>query len=288
MEPLQYLQSEFDEFKATHPIQVFKGVNNTLEYLHCGTGSKTILLFHGLAGNAYSMYRFILALEKDFQIICPTIPVVRGSMNNLYAEIELLLLELKVSPSVVMGGSFGGLVAQAFWYRNPTAIDCVILFDTLPPNKLMGRKNQKKLRILGLLPWFLLKPLFREKLLRLFKVTSKLSPKESALLKFGKDQFFKRFKLLSKDLLLSHSNLSFDFMMNCQVPVLTQWKGKALVIYSQDDPAANNAAAWFKEVYPFSKQVSLKGAGHLGSLIDFDKYIQEIKVAIEQSSSRVT
>lgn len=136
-------------------------------------------------------------------------------------------------------------------------------------------------KVLSVLPWVLLRPLFRVRLLRLFRVAKKLSQDQIALLTFGRSQFLEHFKSLSKELLVSHSNLSFDFMLNSSIPVLSNWNGKLLVIYSPNDPATRNGSLLFQTAYPFAKMVGIKNVGHLGSLLHFEEYIAEIKSVLE-------
>lgn len=276
---MEALAKEFEKFKRSHPVKAFKTKQHRVEFLLCGKGSKTILLFHGLAGDAYSVYRFISALESDYKIICPNVPAVKGSMNEACSIIEQLLLDQNLSPSIVIGGSFGGLMAQAFWHRNINTIDRVILFDTLPPDRTMGKKNQRISKILSWLPWIIIKPLFRARLLKLFTVSRRLTDAEHTLLLFAKSQFMERFKLLTKELLLAHSHLSFDFMIHHTVPILTNWQGKLLVISADDDPASQGASKKFRTAYPFAHSVAMTNTGHLGSLLHFEQYITEIRRA---------
>lgn len=270
------LLQEFAEFEGSHRTKVFQGSSGTFEFMFCGSGQKTMLFFHGLAGSAHSVYRFVRSLENEFKIVCPTIPAFSGSIQDLCAEFENLLHANEISPSIVVGGSFGGMVAQAFWFRNSSKIDRVVLFDTLPPNEVVGRRNRRLSALMEWLPWSLMKPLFRARMTKLFRVSRPLSTDEVNLLDFSKEQFLERFRKLDREVLTSHSQLAFDFMINTRVPTLAHWPGRLTVICAQDD-VSGNAEAMFKSAYPFARLVLLDDAGHLGSLLYFDRYIREIK-----------
>ena len=47
-------------FRKTHPIKLISFGNKKIEYISCGSGRKTILLFHGALGNAEGNFKDIL------------------------------------------------------------------------------------------------------------------------------------------------------------------------------------------------------------------------------------
>lgn len=287
MKTVGQLKKEYDHFVTSQKAKVFLTDAGNIEYLISGKGEETILMFHGLAGNAYSLYRFILELQNDYKIVAPSIPAFNNlSANQVCESIELLLEHEVLVPTIVIGGSFGGLLAQAYWFRNPSTTKRVVLFDTSPPDRAMGIRNRKASQILHYLPWWLVKPLFKIRLLRLFKVTKKHSEEERDLLLFGRQQLDERFKNVTKELLMSHGNIAFDIMINCRVPDLANWFGRLLIMYSNDDPATKETSGLFNTSYPFAKIVTFIGAGHLGSLLYFDKYVEEIRATLLKDNNQ--
>jgi pimeloyl-ACP methyl ester carboxylesterase len=277
------LQDEFDFFRTTHPFKILQTAFGKAEYIICGNGNETILMLHGLAGNAESVYKFILAFERDYKIICPTIPALQERTTaSALAFIHLVLQHENLQPSIVIGGSFGGVLAQAYWYANSETVNKVLLFDTTPPDKAAGIKSRKAAAVIKFIPWFIFKPLFGMKLRNLFTVKAVKDEGTKNLLRFSKSRFEERFKTVSKELLLTHSNIVFDFMINTTVPAINSNRTNLLVIYSEDDPAAKGADILFKKVYPFADIVSFKGAGHIGALLYFDAYIADMNKVLNR------
>ena len=272
------LHFEFELFKKNHLVCKFEKDGTAGEYISCGSGGKTILLFHGFAGNAESVYKFILAFESEYRIICPTIPALQHASLAIALDYIQCILELEnLRPDILIGGSFGGLLAQAYWYANRETVKKVILFDTSPPDKVSGNKNRKAASIMKYLPWIVFKPLLGVKLGKLFRINRDMEPSTKELIQFSKERFEKRFQAISRRLLLTHSDIAFDFMIHTVAPQLTEQDARLLILHSTDDPAAREADILFKRTYPFAQIISFTGAGHIGSLIYFDNYIEAMK-----------
>jgi pimeloyl-ACP methyl ester carboxylesterase len=272
----------FEDFINQHPLRHWS--NNGIEgtYLLCGKGSKTMLLFHGLAGSATSMYLFIQAFEQDYRIICPTIPVLHPSDAPTAIDfVQSILGHENLQPEIVVGGSFGGLLAQAYWFRNPSVVKKVFLFDTVPPNKLLGLKNKTAASIFQYIPWCLFKPLFIFKLKKMFDVSSGLSVAQKKSLQDAKLRLTDRMKEVSKQLLLTHSRIAFDIMLTEPNSLFDLSSAQLLVIQSTDDPATKDAVALFERTYPFARVVLFQGAKHLGSILYFEEYIAAMRQSLD-------
>lgn len=272
------LYFEFELFKANHPICKFERNGTEGEYISCGSGSSTILLFHGFAGNVESVYKFILAFENEYRIICPAISALQpASVSTALDYIQTILERENLRPDILIGGSFGGLLAQAYWFANRETVKKVILFDTSPPDKISGKKNRKAARIIKCLPWILFKPLLAIKLRNLFRINRDMDPDTKRRVQFSKEIFEKRFQSVSRKLLLTHGDMAFDFMIHTAAPQMTQQDAGLLIILSADDPALKEAGILHTRTYPFAEIVSFTGGGHIGAIVFFDKYIAAIR-----------
>src|SRR3712207_1100966 len=86
------------------------------EYLTGGRGEQTILMFHGAVGGAETMLRLASAFAGEYRFVAPTVADVRG-LDQVCDAASAILDREHVGRAVLFGGSFGGLVAQAFLKR---------------------------------------------------------------------------------------------------------------------------------------------------------------------------
>ncbi len=106
----------------------------------CGAGEPLILI-PGFASGAWSWFRQIDELSKDFQVIVfdprgiGQSKAADGDLQNLsmltfVEDVKQILDELKIEKAHVLGASFGGFVAQEFAIRFPERVDKLILACT--------------------------------------------------------------------------------------------------------------------------------------------------------------
>lgn len=108
-----------------------------LNYIEAGKG-ETLLMIHGLGGNASHWKRNIETLSKKFRCIAVDLPgygtsrvVERGYADtqlDFYAEvIASLLKKMKVSKASVMGHSMGGQVSMILALKYPALVNKLVL-----------------------------------------------------------------------------------------------------------------------------------------------------------------
>ena len=103
-----------------------------------GNGEPLILI-PGFASGAWSWFRQIDDLAKDFRVITfdprgigrsKTNDLANLSMETFVEDVLLILDELKIEKANVLGASFGGFVAQEFVLRFPESVNKLILACT--------------------------------------------------------------------------------------------------------------------------------------------------------------
>ena len=106
------------EFRLTHSYKHLTIGNTKWEYISSGHGEQTLLLLPGALSVGESMFPFITGFENDYRIIAPSY-ALSLSMTGLCEGIAHILKTEGVNQAHVLGGSYGGLVAQHFVCQYP-------------------------------------------------------------------------------------------------------------------------------------------------------------------------
>ena len=91
------------------------------------------MLLPGALGRPETSFEYIGALASDFRVIAPGYPATTRTMIELADGAAALLGACGVERAHIIGGSFGGLVAQALLARHGEQVGRVVLSDTSPP-----------------------------------------------------------------------------------------------------------------------------------------------------------
>jgi len=268
------------QFRSSHPRLSLTRNGVVWEYISCGEGTETLVLLPGGLGFYEAMFKVIMALEKKFHIITAKYPQVR-TMDDLIEGIALILESEHVQKVNLLGVSFGGWLAQCFVRKHPEVINKLILSNTSGPDGFSI--NQVKIGVASarFLPLGFLKAANKERIMKL------ISPTDSEL-EFWKAFLDEEFSchVTRKDMVCRLQN-TLDYMSNYKFSSddLAEWKGKMLVLESDDDlafqqPIRNS----LKMLYPSAQICTLQNAGHAPSHRGSLEYISAIDRFISQSS----
>jgi pimeloyl-ACP methyl ester carboxylesterase len=157
-----------------------------------------------------------------------------------------------------VGGSFGGLVAQAFLSRFPQRTRRVVLSATGAARIARAGSNQRASRIVGRLPIGLTRALLRTIVrLALKKVTSDR--------RFWRRFYFRAIAAAARRDLVARYALSADIDRHGppSSAVLNGWPGQMLIIEGDADRIARGVARdSLKALYPGARVQTFGGAGH--------------------------
>lgn len=115
---------------------------NDLSIFYNSVGhGEALILIPGFASGAWTWFRQIEELSKDFRVITfdprgigkSTLPSKSGenlSMKTFVEDVLGLLDFLKIEKTHILGASFGGFVAQEFALQFPERLNCLILACT--------------------------------------------------------------------------------------------------------------------------------------------------------------
>jgi len=126
---------EFSEFNYGFDVKMTK-TEPRIAYIDEGTGSKTIILIHGLASNAGFWRYNISELAKEYRVIAIDLPGYgRSQKADKFAysmpffanSVYQMIGELKLGKVVLVGHSMGGQIGLTLALNHPEVLDRLIL-----------------------------------------------------------------------------------------------------------------------------------------------------------------
>jgi 3-oxoadipate enol-lactonase len=161
----------------------------------------------------------------------------------------------------VIGGSFGGLLAQTLVRRAPDRVASLVLSHTGAPD---GKRRGVATAIVAAMPQGLLRALLKK---RLGKTLDAADP-------FWRRYFDRAIGAMTKADVLSRVRLQAEFGAQVwSANDLARWPGRVLLIEGSDDPLFPSAArARLRELYPAAQVHTFTGTGHAAAVLKPDEY----------------
>jgi pimeloyl-ACP methyl ester carboxylesterase len=255
-------------------------------YVTGGRGEQTVLMFHGAVGGAETMRWLAESFADEYRTIAPTVADVR-TLDEVCDAVSAILDREHVGRAAVFGGSFGGLVAQAFLKRRPGQVEHLVLLSTGVPNRAVGARTERMMKFLRLLPFPLSRALLK---LEISKHLNTPAPPEMAarVAEFRRrlEEYFDH--ELTKATLLSRVALSVDFNKNedYRPEDLAGWPGRVLIVESDDDPVIPpEERRRLREAYPRALVCTFAGAGDLIPLQRLEELVGVVKAFLKEDYS---
>jgi len=278
----QSLQKErdvYEEFVRTHPKSRLDYKGQTLEYIACGHGTHTLLIPPHIS-RLFSVemgYRHILAFESRFRVIAPSL-IETDRLDEIAASLLYVLKNETNRPVVLFGQSGSGITAQVFFRRNSQRVAGMVLVNTVAPGHPAPRTPL--FVFFKLLPAPLLKFIFTKKLLGQLDTESlppelvpRLEMSRTLLGECLKGRFSKR--ALAIDM---QKALQFNAEGFVDLGLFSAWRGRILIITSQDDAGYEDSKALSEKLPNAHLLVFKKGYGHLAPLVKS----HEVHLAIDR------
>ena len=233
------------------------------EYLTGGRGPQTVLMFHGAVGGAETMQWLADALGDEYRTIVPTVAPVR-TLDEVCDAASAILDREHVGRAVVFGGSFGGLVAQAFLKRRRRQVEHLVLLSTGAPSPALGAKNETALKVVRFMPFALVRALMKLELGRQLQAPTAEDAERVGLFRERLNHYLG--SELTKETFVSRIALSVEFnRRESYAPEdYADWPGRVLLVDSNDDPMIPAAErARLRATYPRALVCTFDGAGHM-------------------------
>jgi pimeloyl-ACP methyl ester carboxylesterase len=270
--------AELEDFRRLHSLEAFSFGATPVPYYDTGGDSAAVMVLHGASQNAEYAFRRILQLKDDFRVVAPTVNAFR-SLDELGRGLSGLMDALGIERIHVLGGSFGGMVAQAFFRRHRARIDNLVLGFTAPPLPEYGRLFKAVRLLLNAVPEGILKKLTKKELLKMF-ISDPAWPAETRqLLEFYRTYFlYMLSSVMTKQDLMGQYRLAVEFNAreSYRPENFADHRGRILIATSKDDPSFKYHER-LKAQFPGPEELVFEGGGHVGALVHEDEYMRRVK-----------
>lgn len=273
------------EFRRAHQYKRLTLGDIDWEYISCGRGDKTLLLLPGALSVGESTFPLITAFENEYRIIAPSY-ALSLTMTGLCKGIAHILEAEDVDQVNVLGGSYGGLVAQHFVRQYPNKTLNLVLSHTF----VMASKLETSLRIVSKLFPVLPRSLF----VGLLKM--RLNKMLLSTLRRTKHPEFEFWRAYLNEAIASDRFREVAIHQNkCLIELARQpqfaaddlvgWCGKILIIDSDDDPVIGvKDRALLRSIYPQAEVKTFADGGHVSSILKREEAFSVIRDFLEQSN----
>ncbi len=271
-----------NRFRQAHPLKKIEigGVN--WEVLTCGDSSAPAMMFlPGALSTAESAWRTISLLEeRQYRLIVPSYPPEVGHMISLADGLLGILQQEGIQSTFLMGGSYGGMLAQVFVHRHPEVVAKLVLSHTYPPVPHRARNVEPAMLLFRLLPMNMVKRMLANRMIGI------LPPDPSPELQLIAAQVRETVETrLTRQAALSTYTRLLDFDKQVFTPSdLTNWQGKTLILLAEDDPTTpEKLRKDLVALYPGAVIHMFKGSGHATSALETSEYIRIIDGFLKDS-----
>lgn len=266
-------RAELLRFRQTHSLRQIDVAGTTWEYLASGRGPQALLILPGLIGLAEMSFQHILALEGEYRVIVPSYPFRLKDLGEMEAGIAAILDAEGVRQTHVLGGSYGGMVAQRFARRYPERVARLVLSHTGGPKPERAAQSRRVVALFRLLPMGLLRVMLRAAT----RKSLQAAPEYSAFWVAYSEEMIQH---LTKADLIARYRLALDFDATSAFAPddLMGWPGRILILEGDDDPVAEAPArAALKALHPQASVHTFHGTGHVASIAKLDEYVAVIR-----------
>ena len=268
------------EFRATQTWKetTIRGV--AWRYLDVGQGAPTLLIPPGALGTAESGWQTISHFaERGYRVIAPSYPPSITTMNELVDGLAGVMDRAEVGKAHVLGGSYGGVVAQVFVRRHPDRTEKLVVSHAGCPDPERGRKIAGALRWLRLLPMGLLRAIVKKRLAGLLPeghaAAAMLAAYVNEVMTYE----------ATKAGLLNGFRRAADFDLNTTFTPedLADWPGRMLLIMADDDPSTPEPVRQaMQALYPQAEVHMFHGTGHAAPILKQEKYYSVLETFLEK------
>ena len=272
------------QFRLSHQCKRLTVDNAECEYIACGDGEQTLLLLPGALSVGESLFPLIEAFETEYRIIAPSY-ALSSTMTGLCEGIDRILEFENVDQVHLMGGSYGGLVAQHFVRRYPVKVRSLVLSHTFVLTQKFGKPLWLAGKVFGVFPQSLFVPLVKLRLDKMLVSTLRAA-------KHPETEFWRAYlneavqSGLLKDVFMHQNQCLVELLRHSAFTPddLKDWNGRILIIDSDDDPAISAGdRGVLRRMYPRAKVHTFKDAGHASSILKREEVVSIVKDFIRGS-----
>lgn len=261
-------------FRQNHPPH--KLTHHGVDWEYVVAGDKTnppLLLLVGGLRVADAAHENIPMLADEFYVITPSYPPVQTMVDLVDGFVAILQAE-GIHKVHVLGGSFGGMLAQVFIRRHPALVDKLILSTTTLPNVAYAQRYLSAME--AMLPMAEADAMEAAKAW-MFETIAPHEDKERFTRAFLDELYSQR---QTKADLISIQRCLVDFHTHHTFSPddLAGWGGQIYVLESDNDATFDEVVrAKVRELYPNAISYVFHGAGHSPATTQRELYFQVVK-----------
>jgi pimeloyl-ACP methyl ester carboxylesterase len=261
------------DFRERYPYQTAAIQGVSWRYIDTGGDGPVIFIFAGGTNIAELSFQTLGHLARRYRVIAPDYPPIR-TLAELFRGALGLLDQLGVGQFHLMGGSYGGWMAQSFVRYCPDRVKTLVLAAIGPPNPENSRQIEKLLFFLRLLPAPLLRKLMLKTLSSLVKPDQQ--PGMELMVAHLKEILYEH--MGRADILASMERLVDQTSNYTFTPHdLDVWPGKILYIAgSEDSTSTPEKREAMLALYPQAQIHIIQGAGHAAAISHQQEYFDTI------------
>ena len=261
------LVARLSAFRSSYSRVELGHGSDSWRYWRGGAPGDAVLWLTGALGVGEFAFLHALRIGAAFRVLVPDYPPV-SALNRVSDGLAALLDAERLGAVHVVGGSFGGMVAQHFVRRFPERVRSLVLSHTTAPHPSYLRAGL--MRAVSLL--------VPERPYRAL-VSRRLRGSFLAADPFWAGYFDSTLEGLTKADLVSRVTLASEFLQSHLRPTdLEGWPGRVLIMSGDDDslmPPASHAA--LRRLYPTASAHTFSGLGHSAAILQPEEYVEVIR-----------
>jgi pimeloyl-ACP methyl ester carboxylesterase len=264
--PLANLE-KFHDFCSLCPYREVTLDGVEWPYLVNKDSGESLLLLSGALAIPDISWLTIAHFAQTYRVIAPSYPAVK-TMDTLVDGIAAILQREGINQANVIGGSYGGFVAQVFVRRHPGLTRSLVLSHTFPPDPANVKTIKKIARWMPLLPDRILRSVMGKRL----RVLMPVKTAQTSLFHAMFDELL--YDRLTKSDILSTLWRTVDYCAQQYTPQdLAGWPGKVLLVMADDDPSTPEPVrVAMSELYPGARLHLFHGSGHGTSVLKEEEF----------------
>ena len=261
------LEEQLNAFRASAPIHALRHDGVEWTYRATGNGTRGLLLLPGAVGSGEAFFTLTPFLIDTHRILAIAYPGV-DSLPRLLDGLRAILDREGLESTDIVGGSFGGLIAQAFLRRFPQRTRRIALSASGPAKVERAASNQKWSQRVGRLPIAVSRTLRRT----IVRVTLKKVTADRA---FWRTFYGRAIAGLTRDELVARYALSADIDRHGPPSLagLPEWHGEILILEGDADKISRGSSRQtLRSLFPDARVKTFAGAGHAISIERRDEW----------------